>query len=184
MQKNNSQSGRSMVEMLGVISIIGLITVAGITSMGYVDSHFRSSATVIEIDNMARDIIDSFSWSTNYSQLNMDFLHNEGILKSAGTAVSSETGEEIQMIYENRWGGAIDVQQVNGADSFAIIYSGVPEIPCRQMVNASRENEFHYMRVSSPAEESGCTDSNTMTFVLKDYDVPEDTDTGGDADSE
>ena len=81
MRKKTSQSGRSMVEMLGVIAIIGLITVAGITSMGYVDSYFRSSATVIEIDNLAKDVLDTYSWSRDFSSLDMTFICSEGILK-------------------------------------------------------------------------------------------------------
>ena len=154
MRKKTSQSGRSMVEMLGVIAIIGLITVAGITSMGYVDSYFRSSATVIEIDNLAKDVLDTYSWSRDFSSLDMTFICSEGILKC-----TDEKGS-------NRWGGAITVSQAEAEEGivngFIITYTNVPKIPCEQLVNSSKNNEFHYVTTTTE-----CTDNTTMEFHLK-----------------
>ena len=59
--KTSNESGRSMVEMLGVIAIIGVISVGAITSMSYVDSYFRTSATLMDIEQIARDINDMYS---------------------------------------------------------------------------------------------------------------------------
>ena len=152
MTKNTSQSGRSMVEMLGVIAIIGLITVAGVTSMGYVDSYFRSSATVIEIDNIAKDVIDTYSWSRDFSNLSMQTLCAENILKCSG-----EMGK-------NRWGGNVTVSVSEGSpDTFTITYTNVPKIPCEQLLSASSENEFHYVT----AEKITCTNETKMNFILK-----------------
>ncbi len=155
MQKKTSQSGRSMVEMLGVIAIIGLITVAGITSMGYVDSYFRSSATVIEIDNLAKDVLDTYSWSRDFSSLNMSFICDEDIIKC-----TDGTGS-------NRWGGNITVEITGAtdadADGFKITYTKVPKIPCEQLVNSSKNNEFHYVETTTKE----CTDNTTMEFHLK-----------------
>lgn len=152
MIKKTSQSGRSMVEMLGVIAIIGLITVAGVTSMGYVDSYFRSSATVIEIDNIAKDVIDTYSWSKDFSNLSMDTICDENILNC-----TDGSGK-------NRWGGNITVSVPDGnANIFTITYTNVPKIPCEQLLSASDENEFHYVSVQSV----DCSDNSTMNFFLK-----------------
>ncbi len=152
MIKKTSQSGRSMVEMLGVIAIIGLITVAGVTSMGYVDSYFRSSATVIEIDNIAKDVIDTYSWSKDFSNLSMQTICSENILKC-----TDGSGK-------NRWGGNINVSVPVGDSSvFTITYTNVPKIPCEQLLSASDENEFHYVS----AQDTVCSDSSTMQFFLK-----------------
>ncbi len=152
MIKKTSQSGRSMVEMLGVIAIIGLITVAGVTSMGYVDSYFRSSATVIEIDDLAKDIVDTYSWSSNFSDLSMATICSEGILKCTN------------QVGKNRWGGDITVAPSGAGNStFTITYNNVPQIPCEQLLHASSEDEFHYVT----AENIQCSDNSTMNFILK-----------------
>lgn len=154
MTKNSSQSGRSMVEMLGVIAIIGLITVAGVTSMGYVDSYFRSSATVIEIDDIAKNVIDTYSWSKDFSSLTMATICSEGILRCSG--------ENHKVT--NRWGGNISVAITEGdTSSFTITYTAVPKIPCEQLLNSSNENEFHYVT----AQNITCSDNSTMQFILK-----------------
>lgn len=171
MNTKQSQSGRSMVEMLGVISIIGLITVAGITSMGYVDTHFRSSATVIEIDNIAKDIIDSFSWSSGYEDLTPGFLISEGILKNVKTKTVNEgtESEKTATVAENRWGGEITAEPTADKVSFIITYTNVPEIPCRQIVNASQSNEMYYVKVTSHKTEDSCKSTNELTFSPRDY---------------
>ncbi len=151
MIKKSSQSGRSMVEMLGVIAIIGLITVAGVTSMSYVDSFFRSSATVIEIDEIAKDVVDTYSWSADFSDLKMETICSEGILNC-----QNDVGK-------NRWGGDITIAASGERNtSFTITYNNVPKIPCEQLLSASDKHEFHHVT----AVKTTCTDNSTMNFIL------------------
>ena len=124
MKKDSSETGRSMVEMLGVIAIIGVISVGGITSMSYIDSYFRTSSTLLEVDQMAQDINDMCSWSSSYSNClknnPVDTLIEEGVLASN----------------KNRWGGAIEVkpgEELGNGYDFEIHYHGVPESVCEQM---------------------------------------------------
>ncbi|MBQ9089471.1 MAG: hypothetical protein IJY58_00265 [Alphaproteobacteria bacterium] len=118
MRKCDMESGRSMVEMLGVIAIIGVISVGGITSMSYIDSYFRTSATLLEIDQVARDISDMCSWATGYDTcgLSVDMLQQEEIIDSD----------------KNRWGGTMNVEAT--VDEFKLTYTEVPETACEQMV--------------------------------------------------
>ena len=108
--------------------------------------------TVIEIDNIAKDVIDTYSWSRDFSNLSMDTICDENILNC-----TDGSGK-------NRWGGNITVSVPEGnANIFTITYTNVPKIPCEQLLSASDENEFHYVSVQSV----DCSDNSTMNFFLK-----------------
>lgn len=149
---SSNESGRSMIEMLGVIAIIGVISIGGITSMSYVDSYFRSSATLLEVEQMARDINDMYSWAPNYSGLNNDKICNEDIVKCSGNKIP------------NRWGGEVTVNAMSDGNSYRIIYTQVSESACERIVEQWQETLLS-MSLSSSTTCNG--DSNSLTFISR-----------------
>ncbi len=146
MVKNTSESGRSMVEMLGVIAIIGVIAVGGITSMSYIDSYFRTSSTLMEVDQIASDVMDLCSWSTvsGYEGCLSDDATERNDLLCSENVLSCSAGEA-----RNRWGGRITVAPKD-QDNFEITYTEVPESVCEQMeeeMDATAQN--HVVRLKS-----------------------------------
>lgn len=165
MNNKKSQSGRSMVEMLGVIAIIGLITIGGITSMGYVDSYFRVNSTVIEVDNLAADIADTYSWSTSYSDIDLNEMCEE---RSIDDCIATVDGTTTTYSLQNRWGGAIIIDSADGGASFEITYTNVPLTACQQIYEtALSPKSFHYVTLIRPASDAGCTDESTLVFKLR-----------------
>ena len=147
MKKYSNETGRSMVEMLGVIAIIGVITVGGITSMGYVDSYFRTSATLMEVDRMARDINDMYSWASQFPDSN-NFI-NELI------------DEDIIESNKNRWGG--DIVVAGNGDYFTITYNGVRKSACERIVEQAPT--LKEVRLESPTSIDGC-DQDVVNVVF------------------
>lgn len=165
MDYKNAQSGRSMVEMLGVIAIIGLISIGGITSMGYVDSYFRVNSTILEVDNLAANIADTYSWSDSYNDINLQEMCEEKAIKDC-----TENKQENSTTYslENKWGGAITIASENSGASFSITYEKVPLVACQQIYDTSlTPKTFHYVNLVSPQTEDGCTDESTLKFELR-----------------
>jgi len=140
-----------MVEMLGVIAIIGVISVGGITSMSYIDSYFRTSATLLEIDQVARDITDMCSWATGYD--------------TCGLNTNMLIQEEIIDTEKNRWGGTISVDAT--VDEFKLTYTEVPETSCEQMVEeltvGAGETKTQHL-VELYAAETDCS-NGTIAFI-------------------
>ncbi len=149
MQKSN-ESGRSMVEMLGVIAIIGVISVGAITSMSYVDSYFRSSATLMEIEQIARDINDMYSWAPDYSELNNMKLCEEKIVENC-------TNSKIP----NRWGGKLSVEPISDPVGFEIQLTQVPEAACVRLVQQAPDT---LVSVSVRTHSCNNGDNNTVVF--------------------
>ncbi len=145
--KTSNESGRSMVEMLGVIAIIGVISVGAITSMSYVDSYFRTSATLMEIEQIARDINDMYSWAPDYEGLSNTQLCKEKIVQNCSNGKIS-----------NRWGGDLDAK-ANG-DGFTITLKNVPQIACERLQEQAKD-----ALISISVQASTCNASdNTVTF--------------------
>ena len=160
MRTKSSQSGRSMVEMLGVIAIIGLITVGAVTSVGFVDNMYRTNATLIDADKLAKDIIDTYSWSNSYKEVNLSFLCREGILKCQNDTA------------KHRWGGNITVSPAHSGDalgegetsdnnSFTITYEAVPKSACEMIIN-SQDN-----LAELTIQTKSCTKTTNIELKLK-----------------
>ncbi len=152
MMQRSNESGRSMVEMLGVIAIIGVISVGAITSMAYVDSYFRVSATLMEIEQMARDINDIFSWAPDYEGLDNQLMCEEDVVHDCST------GYKIP----NRWGGELNVAAVNNGDwvGFTITLTDVPRTACYRLIEQAPDTlTTMYSKTTS------CSDSgNNIVF--------------------
>ena len=56
-QPNLSQSGRSMVEMLGTLAIIGVLSVGGIMGYSYGMDKWRASATLNDVNLRMIDLV-------------------------------------------------------------------------------------------------------------------------------
>ncbi|MBO4644674.1 MAG: hypothetical protein J5716_08735, partial [Alphaproteobacteria bacterium] len=63
------ESGRSMIEMLGVLAIIGVLSVGGIAGYSQAMSKFKVSKTTDQIQTMVTNIRTLFSSQKNYAGL-------------------------------------------------------------------------------------------------------------------
>ena len=57
MKLSPSQSGRSMVEMLGVLAIVGVLSIGGIMEYSYAMDKYRANETVNDIMLRATDLL-------------------------------------------------------------------------------------------------------------------------------
>ena len=56
-----TQSGRSMVEMLGTLAIIGVLSIGGIAGYSYGMDKYRANATINDVNLRAVDLISQLS---------------------------------------------------------------------------------------------------------------------------
>ncbi len=88
-----SQSGRSMVEMLGVLAIIGVLSVGGITGYSYAMNKHKANQTINEINLRRIDLIQQqqmglplnlSAWKDEETIYPIDVYHNDLL---GGTAI-------------------------------------------------------------------------------------------------
>lgn len=77
--KKNEQTGRSMVEMLGVLAIIGVLSVGGIAGYSKAMTKFKITKSMDQVTMMVANIRTLYSGQRNYSGLATANALNMGV---------------------------------------------------------------------------------------------------------
>ena len=127
------QSGRSMVEMLGVLAIVGVLSVGGIAGYSKAMAKYKTSQTLDQISMLVANIRTTFSSATSYKDLNTENARAWGIASSDmhGTGANDLI---------NPFLGKVEVgpATANGIDNmgFAVMYSGLSRDACVSLATA------------------------------------------------
>ncbi len=133
-----NQNGRSMIEMLGVLAIIGVLSVGGIAGYSKAMMKYRINKTIEQITLVAGNVRTFFASQGNYDGL--DSVTNDGrkIIQKA-KLVPDEMWNENKTKLINVFGNVIEIRYgASSADGkresdkkiFNIKYSGIPEEAC------------------------------------------------------
>ncbi|MCQ2735302.1 MAG: hypothetical protein MJ212_05085 [Alphaproteobacteria bacterium] len=130
MQKaRQANSGRSMVEMMGVLAIASVLSIGGLAGYTKMMNQYKINKSIEQISNMAAKISTIGSQSSSY-----EGLSNQSAVKF--NAVPSEAVIGNGTSLENAFGGAIVISSAplfsDGTDTLAytITYTGLPEDVC------------------------------------------------------
>ena len=80
-----NESGRSMIEMLGVLAIIGVLSVGGIAGYSKAMSKYRVNKTVDQISHIAANTRILYSSQTSYAGLDSSTTAGKAIMLSKST---------------------------------------------------------------------------------------------------
>lgn len=90
----NNQSGRSMIEMLGVLAIIGVLSVGGIAGYSKAMSKYRINKTIDQVTMLVTNLRTLYAQQTNYKGLNNQVAIDMGAVpEEMILAASKTTGE-------------------------------------------------------------------------------------------
>lgn len=126
------QSGRSMVEMLGVLAIIGVLSVGGIAGYSKAMTKFKISKSMDQISTLVANIRTLYSGQRNYAGLTNSSAISYGI-------VANEMGNTGSTI-TNAFAGNVTIgtaETTGGADgAFTIKYEGLGQEACVTMATS------------------------------------------------
>ena len=128
-QADVPQYGRSMIEMLGVLAIIGVLSVGGIAGYSKAMMKYRINKTIEQITLIAGNVRTFFSSQKNYDDLSTN------VIKKA-KLVPDEMWNEDKTALVNAFGTGVEVGSSNGFDkSFQILYhSPISPEACIELV--------------------------------------------------
>ena len=130
-----NESGRSMIEMLGVLAIIGVLSVGGIAGYSKAMSKYRVNKTVDQISHIAANTRILYGSQTSYAGLDSSTEDGKAIINKAklfpqemgdGTAAKPYTNAfqgSVSIKYSKRFAGDTN-------KAFVLTYSGIPEEAC------------------------------------------------------
>ncbi len=133
----NEQAGRSMVEMLGVLAIIGVLSIGGISGYSKAMAKFRVNKTMDQISMLVMNIRTLYSGNVNYDGLNDKVAIQMGIIPR--DMLPSGTTEATASKIINAYQGEVKVGAANvgGANrSFFVTYSGLTREACVAIATA------------------------------------------------
>lgn len=84
-QLKHSESGRTMLEMLGVLGIMGIIMYGAIAGINYGMSTYKINQTYNEVQEAVRGIQDLYSWSRDYGRITLKDLCENDIFTNSCT---------------------------------------------------------------------------------------------------
>lgn len=124
------ESGRSLIEMLGTIAIITMITVGGMTGAGYAMQSWRANTAADDIEQAVLGVQDLYSWQKDYTGLSMSKICQNDVLSR----------DCVNYKWKNPFGGDMYVEPVNGGENFTITLTEVPAASCRNLLSRSWEH--------------------------------------------
>lgn len=129
----NEQSGRSMVEMLGVLAIIGVLSVGGIAGYSKAMTKFKITKTFDQVSMTVANIRTLYSGQRNYAGLATNLALKMGVVPAE--MEGSATGTLV-----NAFQGTVTVGTVNfnsqTASAFYISYGNMGSEACVQVVTS------------------------------------------------
>ncbi len=155
-----SQSGRSMIEMLGVLAIIGVLSVGGIAGYSKAMMKYRINKTIEQITLVAGNVRTFFAPQKSYAGLNSIEGEGQAIIKKA-KLVPDEMWENRQITTALGTGLILygrDKAESGDNQAFSIFtYFGNTE-PCIEILSHDLTN------MGAKAVTGGCSSSENFAY--------------------
>lgn len=147
---NMNQNGRSMIEMLGVLAIIGVLSVGGIAGYSKAMLKFRTNKTIDQFTMIVTNIRTLYAQQNDYDGLNNATAVSMGIIPDGVTGnVTPASGTQGQDGYKpahqnltNPFNGTVEITTGNSTGNgaadgtnraFLVTYTGLPKTACLEM---------------------------------------------------
>ncbi len=139
----NNENGRSMVEMLGVLAIIGVLSAGGLA--GYSKAMFKHklNSTMDQITMLVTNIRTMYGTQGNYGGLSEEAAYNLGIIPEVMVKTKTPASglvTEITLSNPFKGGVTIDTSKTKATaandTAFVVTYSGLPKEACLALATA------------------------------------------------
>ena len=131
--KHINENGRSMVEMLGVLAIIGVLSVGGIAGYSKAMNKYKINKTTDQVSMLVANIRTLFSSQGNYKDLDNEMAIKFGVVPN--DMYTAATGSAAVSDIKNAFGGDVTIAAAGGRkdgdnEAFIIEYAGLTSEAC------------------------------------------------------
>lgn len=133
-----NEAGRSMIEMLGVLAIIGVLSVGGIAGYSKAMMKYKVNRSMDEITQIATNIRTLFGGQRNYSALTAPVVRDAKLVPGEMGLIDAAADADAAMEFENPWGGTFTITVVAKTDNdsdkaFMIESKDIPTEACIEL---------------------------------------------------
>ncbi|MBQ8671783.1 MAG: hypothetical protein IJ525_04595 [Alphaproteobacteria bacterium] len=166
-----NETGRSMIEMLGVLAIIGVLSVGGIAGYSKAMMKYRINKTIEQISLIAANVQAFFGSQKNYDGIECSCnLGSSGTLNDcngSGCSIIKKaklvpdemlTSKQGGVTINNEFGGVGDIGTLSGTDNkvFYQRYDHLPQEACIELATQDWSSitgaGFYYVAVTTDAD--------------------------------
>ena len=127
-----NESGRSMIEMLGVLAIVGVLSVGGIAGYSKAMTKFKTNKVADQVSMIVTNIRTLYAQQKDYAGLNNASADSMGVLPdevgSAAGYLNAFRGSVI--VGATKLGGTAATMEGNNKMAFEVIFNGLPKETC------------------------------------------------------
>lgn len=132
-----NEQGRSMIEMLGVLAIVGVLSVGGIAGYSKAMNKFKANKVIDQINMLSTNIRTMYSSQRSYAGLNNGTAVALGLVPSEMyDASDSDSGSTRSLT--NAFAGNVYIRTgaTKGSDdgAYIIVIDGIPSAACITLV--------------------------------------------------
>ena len=127
-----NEQGRSMIEMLGVLAIVGVLSVGGIAGYSKAMNKFKTNKLIDQVNMISTNIRTLYSSQRNYKGLTNKVATQTGVVPSE--MYDAKASDGVSTI-TNAFGGKVDIQAAATAGdseggAYVISVDGIPAASC------------------------------------------------------
>lgn len=130
MNRSSKYTGRSMVEMIGVLAIVGFLTIGGIWGYIRASQVMRTNNVKDEISTLVANIRAMHITSADYKNLTVPVLIGAGFVPER--MISEDKTEIINSLRGSVLVGSA-ATNLSKTGSFILIYNGLDAVTCREI---------------------------------------------------
>ena len=159
----SEQSGRSMVEMLGVLAIIGVLSVGGTAGYSKAMAKFKLSKAMDQVTTIVTNIRTLYASQPSYSDLTTEVAIRIGAIPTEmlnGVSPTSATA-----VY-NAYSGKVGVFSSTDGTDFGILFLGLGKEACVALLTADwgRESGSGFVAVGANSSASISSNLNSSSI--------------------
>lgn len=162
-----NEKGRSMIEMLGVLAIIGVLSVGGIAGYSKAMAKFKANKTIDLVSHTVANTRILFGSQRDYADLGTEWSNDvkamavNAKLFPDEVVRSTTSGETTTTSFENAYAGSVGLfaghrLDTNDKKAFIVVLTGIPQSACIDLAtqdwSASSGSGFVAMQVSGDSE--------------------------------
>ena len=139
-----NESGRSMIEMLGVLAIIGVLSVGGIAGYSKAMSKYRTNKMIDQATMLITNIRTMFAQQQSYAQLNNSRAVNlalvpEEMIVNPGTEMNDDATRKLRNVFSGDVvidSSPIDEDDTAKEGAFKVSFYGISRDACIQVATS------------------------------------------------
>ena len=174
------QSGRSMVEMLGVLAIIGVLSVGGISGYSKAMAKYKLTKAQDQLSMLLINIRTAFSGSANFNGLNNQAAIDLNIVPAdmLPGGLGANDGKII-----NAFSGAVTIAATSSNQHFTVQFAGLGTETCTSLassdwgteglvsmkINDSNAHKQANLPISAISAVAECDNANSTNTIIWEY---------------